>query len=101
MGWLRATVSWVLALGMITSWATGHIQIAWVLAGVFMVITVVEWFAGHRAQRSEVLPDLSPEQIEELRTERDRAGEVAATKRLRELHPGLRLVSAATMIREL
>lgn len=47
------------------------------------------------------VPEPGPEEAAELRERRDRDGEVAAVKQLREAHPGVSLLDAVQLVRGL
>lgn len=99
--WVRILAPLVAPSAALWAQFTGHHDAAFILMLVAAAIMIVLEWQDWRTRRNEVLPTLSPEQVERLRAERDRDGDAAAVRQLREQYPDLRLVSAATMIRKL
>ena len=74
-------------------------SLVWLVIGIVIQLAtiVLDWRLSRVAQPLTLAPD----QAAEVLAERDRAGEVAATKHLRAKHPQLSLQDALRMVREL
>jgi hypothetical protein len=97
----------VLGIATLGAQWTGHDDLWPGLAVGLIVLSlgelVAEW-RDHRRRRSSPQaerPALSAQQTGDLRGERERAGEIAAVRRLRKLYPAVSLVEARDLIREL
>ena len=77
----------------------GATEIALILVLVGGVAVIAQRFLRRKA--SAPPPELSTEQETELRAERARRGEVAAIRLLRKEHPGVSLVDAVRLVRQL
>ena len=99
--WVRVLGPLVIVAAAVWARFTDHEDASLVLMLVYAAIMIALEWRDWRARRNEVLPTLSPAQAERLRAERDRDGDAAAVRQLREQYPDLRLLSAATMIRKL
>lgn len=105
LSWTWNVVLLALVIAAFVAMRTGRDDLWTVLTvcllGLAVGRFVLHWRARHNPGPSAALPEITAEQADEVRGERDRAGEIAAMKRLRTLHPTLSLLDAKNLTRDL
>jgi hypothetical protein len=103
--WTWNVVLLALVIAAFVAQRTGRDELWTVLTACWVVLAVggfvLDWRARRRPGTPVEPPEITAEQADEVRGERDRAGEIAAIKRLRTLHPTLSLLDAKNLTREL
>jgi flagellar biosynthesis component FlhA len=89
-----------LVIAAAVMYALGSATVSSIFA-ILALATLLLLSGRRRKGTGDRAPDLSPEQRDGLREERESAGEVHAVKRLRSLHPQLSLGDAVKIVREL